>query len=162
MKPRRKFTSGLLLCGCSGDFLAPSAIPTVAAAISVFGFNSRAALATVVGVLIEVPVLLLVVKVVNSSKAGRKDHRAAGLSHPSVAVSMAQWSQAVRTHRGSVASGAAKLRGFASCAPTNVRALTASPPRDMRGRVSARRSRLLPARRCRASPASRGSAVPGR
>ena len=40
----------------------------VAAAISLFGFESGAALATVVGVLIEVPVMLLVVKVVNSSK----------------------------------------------------------------------------------------------
>ncbi|QBC45711.1 arsenical-resistance protein [Iodobacter fluviatilis] len=40
----------------------------VAAAISLFGFHSGAALATVVGVLIEVPVMLLVVKVVNRSK----------------------------------------------------------------------------------------------
>ena len=40
----------------------------VAAAISLFGFNSGAALATVVGVLIEVPVMLLVVYVVNHSK----------------------------------------------------------------------------------------------
>lgn len=40
----------------------------VAAAISLFGFHSGAALATVVGVLIEVPVMLLVVKVVNASK----------------------------------------------------------------------------------------------
>jgi ACR3 family arsenite transporter len=40
----------------------------VAAAISLFGFDSGAALATVVGVLIEVPVMLLVVKVVNASK----------------------------------------------------------------------------------------------
>lgn len=40
----------------------------VAAAISLFGFQSGAALATVVGVLIEVPVMLLVVKLVNSSK----------------------------------------------------------------------------------------------
>ena len=40
----------------------------VAAAISLFGFESGAALATVVGVLIEVPVMLLVVKVVNSTK----------------------------------------------------------------------------------------------
>jgi ACR3 family arsenite transporter len=40
----------------------------VAAAISLFGFESGAALATVVGVLIEVPVMLLVVKLVNSSK----------------------------------------------------------------------------------------------
>jgi arsenite transporter len=40
----------------------------VAAAISLFGFNSGAALATVVGVLIEVPVMLLVVRMVNASK----------------------------------------------------------------------------------------------
>jgi ACR3 family arsenite transporter len=40
----------------------------VAAAISLFGFQSGAALATVVGVLIEVPVMLLVVKVVNSTR----------------------------------------------------------------------------------------------
>ena len=40
----------------------------VAAAISLFGFNSGAALATVVGVLIEVPAMLLVVRVVNRSK----------------------------------------------------------------------------------------------
>ncbi|SDI10503.1 ACR3 family arsenite efflux transporter [Propionivibrio dicarboxylicus] len=41
----------------------------VAAAISLFGFESGAALATVVGVLIEVPVMLLVVNVVNRSRA---------------------------------------------------------------------------------------------
>ncbi len=40
----------------------------VAAAISLFGFKSGAALATVVGVLIEVPVMLSVVKIVNNSK----------------------------------------------------------------------------------------------
>ncbi len=40
----------------------------VAAAISLFGFNSGAALATVVGVLIEVPVMLLVVYIVKQSK----------------------------------------------------------------------------------------------
>jgi ACR3 family arsenite transporter len=40
----------------------------VAAAISLFGFHSGAALATVVGVLIEVPIMLAVVKVVNSSR----------------------------------------------------------------------------------------------
>ena len=40
----------------------------VAAAISLFGFRSGAALATVVGVLIEVPVMLSVVWVVNRSK----------------------------------------------------------------------------------------------
>ena len=51
----------------------------VAAAISLFGFESGAALATVVGVLIEVPVMLLVVKVVNASKpwydAGQSSRR---------------------------------------------------------------------------------------
>lgn len=41
----------------------------VAAAISLFGFDSGAALATVVGVLIEVPVMLSVVKIVNSSRS---------------------------------------------------------------------------------------------
>jgi len=40
----------------------------VAAAISLFGFNSGAALATVVGVLIEVPVMLLVVLFVTRTK----------------------------------------------------------------------------------------------
>src|SRR5574343_463470 len=40
----------------------------VAAAISLFGFDSGAALATVVGVLIEVPVMLGVVRVVNASQ----------------------------------------------------------------------------------------------
>jgi ACR3 family arsenite transporter len=40
----------------------------VAAAISIFGFSSGAAFATVVGVLIEVPVMLTVVRIVNASK----------------------------------------------------------------------------------------------
>jgi ACR3 family arsenite transporter len=52
----------------------------VAAAISLFGFESGAALATVVGVLIEVPVMLLVVKWVNQTRgwyeAGAGRHRA--------------------------------------------------------------------------------------
>ena len=48
----------------------------VAAAISLFGFESGAALATVVGVLIEVPVMLLVVKVVNASKGWYENERA--------------------------------------------------------------------------------------
>jgi ACR3 family arsenite transporter len=39
----------------------------VATAIALFGFESGAALATVVGVLIEVPVMLLAVRVVNST-----------------------------------------------------------------------------------------------
>ncbi len=40
----------------------------VATAISLFGFQSGAALATVVGVLVEVPVMLLVVKIANATR----------------------------------------------------------------------------------------------
>lgn len=40
----------------------------VATSITLFGFNSGATLATVVGVLIEVPVMLSIVKIVNNSK----------------------------------------------------------------------------------------------
>jgi ACR3 family arsenite transporter len=40
----------------------------VAAAISLFGFDSGAALATVVGVLVEVPVMLSVVRIVNATQ----------------------------------------------------------------------------------------------
>ena len=62
--------------GESHDVACPSALIgasnffelAVAAAISLFGFESGAALATVVGVLIEVPVMLLVVRWVNASK----------------------------------------------------------------------------------------------
>lgn len=43
----------------------------VAAAISLFGCSSAAALATVVGVLIEAPVMLSVVAIVNRSKGPR-------------------------------------------------------------------------------------------
>ena len=75
------FNSGLayLLNRASGEahcVAAPSALIgasnffelAVAAAISLFGFSSGAALATVVGVLIEVPVMLSVVRIVNASK----------------------------------------------------------------------------------------------
>ena len=48
----------------------------VAAAITLFGLESGAALATVVGVLIEVPVMLAVVKVVNASKGWYEAGRA--------------------------------------------------------------------------------------
>jgi ACR3 family arsenite transporter len=54
----------------------------VAAAISLFGFESGAALATVVGVLIEVPVMLLVVKVVNASKPWYERKGFAGQTGP--------------------------------------------------------------------------------
>jgi arsenite transporter len=75
------FTSGLayLLNRASGEahcVAGPSALIgasnffelAVAAAISLFGVKSGAALATVVGVLIEVPVMLAVVAIVNRSK----------------------------------------------------------------------------------------------
>jgi ACR3 family arsenite transporter len=54
----------------------------VAAAISLFGFNSGAALATVVGVLIEVPVMLLVVYIVNNSKGWYERGPAVTPTHP--------------------------------------------------------------------------------
>ncbi|WP_183776563.1 ACR3 family arsenite efflux transporter [Phenylobacterium haematophilum] len=76
------FNSGLayLLNRASGEahcVAGPSALIgasnffelAVAAAISLFGFKSGAALATVVGVLVEVPVMLSVVAIVNASKA---------------------------------------------------------------------------------------------
>lgn len=44
----------------------------VAAAISLFCFESGVALATVVGVLIEVPVMLLMVRIVNSEDRKNK------------------------------------------------------------------------------------------
>lgn len=75
------FNSGLayLLNRAAGEahcVAAPSALIgasnffelAVAAAISLFGFSSGAALATVVGVLIEVPVMLSVVRFVNTSR----------------------------------------------------------------------------------------------
>jgi ACR3 family arsenite transporter len=40
----------------------------VAVAISLFGLDSGAALATVVGVLVEVPVMLVLVKIANNTK----------------------------------------------------------------------------------------------
>ena len=51
----------------------------VATAISLFGFESGAALATVVGVLVEVPVMLLVVRMVNATRGWyeAKDQRLA-------------------------------------------------------------------------------------
>ena len=63
--------------GVAHSVAAPSALIgasnffelAVAAAISLFGLESGAALATVVGVLVEVPVMLSVVRIVNRSKA---------------------------------------------------------------------------------------------
>jgi ACR3 family arsenite transporter len=75
------FNSGLAYwlnrqCGVAHSVAGPSALIgasnffelAVAAAISIFGLQSGAALATVVGVLIEVPVMLTVVHVVNASR----------------------------------------------------------------------------------------------
>src|SRR3546814_1160065 len=63
-------------CGVAPCVAGPSALIgasnffelAVAAAISLFGLQSGAALATVVGVLIEVPVMLSVVAIVNRSR----------------------------------------------------------------------------------------------
>ena len=54
----------------------------VATAIVLFGFESGAALATVVGVLVEVPVMLSVVKIVNSSKGWYERGQAASPMSP--------------------------------------------------------------------------------
>jgi len=75
------FNSGLAYLlnrrfGVAHSIAAPSALIgasnffelAVAAAIALFGFESGAALATVVGVLVEVPVMLSVVHIVNTSK----------------------------------------------------------------------------------------------
>jgi len=70
--------------GESHDIACPSALIgasnffelAVATAISLFGLQSGAALATVVGVLIEVPLMLAVVHVVNRSKGWYENDRA--------------------------------------------------------------------------------------
>jgi len=54
----------------------------VAAAIALFGFESGAALATVVGVLVEVPVMLSVVAIVNRSKSWYEQPRNKTTAHP--------------------------------------------------------------------------------
>ncbi|MCW0232170.1 MAG: ACR3 family arsenite efflux transporter [Ferrovibrio sp.] len=81
------FNSGLAYwlnrqCGVAHCVAGPSALIgasnffelAVAAAISLFGLQSGAALATVVGVLIEVPVMLSVVRIVNASKGWYERH----------------------------------------------------------------------------------------
>lgn len=63
--------------GLSHDIAAPAALIgvsnffelAVAAAVSLFGLNSGAALATVVGVLVEVPIMLILVRYVNATVA---------------------------------------------------------------------------------------------
>jgi ACR3 family arsenite transporter len=79
--------------GLSHDIAAPAALIgasnffelAVAAAISVFGLNSGAALVTVVGVLVEVPIMLLLVKFVNAT-SNSFDHNYDGTCCPAGAV----------------------------------------------------------------------------
>ena len=47
----------------------------VAVAVSLFGLQSGAALATVVGVLVEVPVMLMLVRIANNTKHWFADRR---------------------------------------------------------------------------------------
>jgi ACR3 family arsenite transporter len=77
-------------CGVAHCVAGPSALIgasnffelAVAAAIALFGFKSGAALATVVGVLVEVPVMLSVVHIVNRSKGWYERGAAASLAKP--------------------------------------------------------------------------------
>jgi ACR3 family arsenite transporter len=70
--------------GESHDIACPSALIgasnffelAVATAISLFGLQSGAALATVVGVLIEVPLMLAVVRVVNRTRGWYENNTA--------------------------------------------------------------------------------------
>jgi ACR3 family arsenite transporter len=84
------FSIGYLMNRISGEqhcIAGPSALIgasnffelAVATAISLFGLNSGAALATVVGVLIEVPVMLSLVKIVNGSKSWYKRESKPGI-----------------------------------------------------------------------------------
>ncbi|MGE0371138.1 MAG: ACR3 family arsenite efflux transporter [Gammaproteobacteria bacterium] len=87
------FNSGLAYLlnrrfGVAHNVAAPSALIgasnffelAVATAIVLFGFDSGAALATVVGVLVEVPVMLSVVRIVNSTRGWYE--RGAASTHP--------------------------------------------------------------------------------
>ena len=62
-KVPHKIAAPVALIGTSNFFEL-----AVAVAISLFGLNSGAALATVVGVLVEVPVMLTLVKIINNTK----------------------------------------------------------------------------------------------
>ena len=85
------------LWGLSHDIAAPAALIgasnffelAVAAAISIFGLNSGAALVTVVGVLVEVPVMLLLVRVVNAT-SGSFAHNHDGSCCPAGAAERAR------------------------------------------------------------------------
>jgi len=64
----RELFAPLLPAAQIDSYIAGLIVLAAAAAISLFGFESGATLATVVGVLVEVPVMLLVARVVNASK----------------------------------------------------------------------------------------------
>ena len=58
------------------SMLATSSKLAVSAAMSLFGFQSGVALATVVGMLIKTPVMLSVVSLVNTKRVCHEDARA--------------------------------------------------------------------------------------
>ena len=73
---RSRKSSGEQFARCAKNRFDKTQVSRSALSTTLIGFDSGAALATVVGVLIEVPVMLPVVKVVNASKgwyeAGRR------------------------------------------------------------------------------------------
>jgi len=73
LKERHAIACPSALIGASNFFEL-----AVATAISLFGFDSGAALATVVGVLIEVPVMLSVVRIVNATREWYEAGKAVG------------------------------------------------------------------------------------
>jgi ACR3 family arsenite transporter len=128
------FNSGLAyglnrLLGESHNVACPSALIgasnffelAVAAAISLFGFHSGAALATVVGVLIEVPVMLLVVNMVNRSK-GWYEHAGRPIAPPPAPPARRVW------------TGDARPAGRREAAPHNLS--QGSPAAGWRARAS--------------------------
>ncbi len=67
----------------------------VATAIVLFGFQSGAALATVVSILVEVPVMLSVVRLVQSTRGCTRAHAISGLNSKSRGILLAPGSPAM-------------------------------------------------------------------